>query len=63
MTAIERVVFDCNVYFQALISPSGPARRLIELAADGRLEVYGSTTVLEELKDVVVRPNLRRKLP
>lgn len=38
----ERVVFDCNVYFQALISPAGPAGRLFALAAVQLVELFVS---------------------
>jgi hypothetical protein len=31
----ERVVFDCGVYFQALIAPSGPAGKCFAAATDG----------------------------
>lgn len=58
MTTPERVVFDCNVFFQALISPRGPARRLLGMAADGDLSLFVSAQSLDELSDVVSRPHL-----
>ena len=61
MTAVERVVFDCNVLFQALVSPGGPARKLVELAGEGTLALYSSSYVLDELKDVVSRPKIQKQ--
>jgi hypothetical protein len=40
MTVGQRVVFDCSVLFQALVSPGGPARRLVEFANDGTLSHF-----------------------
>lgn len=61
MTGPERVVFDCNVYFQALISPSGPARKLVEFAVQDRLRVFASSYVIDELRDVTSRPQIVAK--
>lgn len=49
MTAALRFVFDCSVLFQALISPTGPARRLLRTVSEGRTELFPSAYVLEEL--------------
>ena len=56
-----RVVFDCNVYFQAFLSESGPAGRLLQGVHDGRLKLYLSQLVLDELRDVLARPHLVQK--
>lgn len=61
MTAPERVVFDCNIYFQALTSPRGPARRVLEYATTGRVSLFTSTYTLDELQDVAARPHILRK--
>ncbi len=61
MNDSERVVFDCNVYFQALISPGGPAGEAFKAAKDRRLTLYVSATVLSELSDVCSRPHLVEK--
>ncbi|MEX2169114.1 MAG: putative toxin-antitoxin system toxin component, PIN family [Pirellulales bacterium] len=61
MTRPERVVFDCNVYFQAVISASGPANRLLRLAAEGRLTLYASTYILDELRVLTSDPRVRMK--
>lgn len=57
----ERVVFDCNVYFQALISPAGPAGRLFALAAVQRVELFLSDYVLTELRELTAEPKVRHK--
>jgi putative PIN family toxin of toxin-antitoxin system len=58
MKTPERVVFDCNVYFQAFISEGGPAGRLLQAVHDGRLVLFLSQFVLDELKDVLARPHI-----
>ena len=57
-----RVVFDCNLYVQALRSPLGPAGRCIQLALDGKISLFISPTILEELRDVTSRPKVVAKL-
>lgn len=61
MTVPDRVVFDCNVYFQAAISPTGPARRLLQLALEGKATLYASEYVLEELSSLVHDPRIKSK--
>jgi putative PIN family toxin of toxin-antitoxin system len=61
MNTPERVVFDCNVYFQALISPTGPARQLFRYAASGQLQLFVSPAILDELQEVITRAAIRRK--
>jgi putative PIN family toxin of toxin-antitoxin system len=56
MNTAERVVFDCNVYFQALIGPTGPAGECLQAAKKGKLSLYASRIVLAELRDVCLRP-------
>jgi predicted nucleic acid-binding protein len=33
----ERVVFDCNVFFQAFVSATGPAGELLNAVSDKKL--------------------------
>ena len=47
-----RVVFNCNVYLQAMISPNGPAARCLELARQGAMKVVVSDYVLAEIRDL-----------
>lgn len=61
MKRIERVVFDCNVYFQAFVSSTGPAGRLLEAVNDKSLSLYLSEFVLDELRDVLNRPHIVAK--
>lgn len=58
MNPPERVVFDCGVFFQALIAPNGPAGRCLALAASGDLALFVSEFVIGEFRDVCARPNL-----
>jgi putative PIN family toxin of toxin-antitoxin system len=57
----ERAVFDCNVFFQALASPHGPAARLLDFATRGRLALYASSYTLRELSDVACRRHIVKK--
>ena len=47
----ERVVFDCNIYFQALISPNGPAGACLTAAQQGRLQLFVTEHVIQELTE------------
>jgi putative PIN family toxin of toxin-antitoxin system len=61
MDSTERVVYDCNIYFQALISPRGPAGACVTAAFDGRVVLFCSTTVVKEIRRTAQRPELSRK--
>ena len=54
----ERVVFDCNVYLQALISSRGPAAACFDAARSGRVALHYSDFVIAEFRDVAQRPRL-----
>jgi putative PIN family toxin of toxin-antitoxin system len=51
------VVFDCNVFAQALINPRGPAGACVSAAQAHRVRVFVSNHLLRELRE------LPRKLP
>jgi putative PIN family toxin of toxin-antitoxin system len=61
MTLPERVVFDCNVFFQALTSPLGPAGRLLSYASSGIVSLYVSEGAFDELRGVTARPYIAQK--
>ena len=56
-----RAVYDCNIYFQALISPRGPAARCLEVAANGTVDLWQADFVFDELVAVCQRPRLVRR--
>ncbi len=62
MISPAQVVFDCNTLLQALASPDGPAGRCVQLAIDGKLDLFLSPIVLDELRDVASRPKVIAKL-
>ena len=55
------VVFDCNLFLQAAISPRGPAFACLSLVERGSLRLIISPEVLSEARDVLNRPELTRK--
>lgn len=61
MTTKQRVVFDCNVCFQALTSPRGPAGELFVRATEGQFELFVSSHLFGELSDVAARPKIIKK--
>lgn len=52
------------VFFQALVRPGGPAARcFIDFVEAGRLTLYVSDPILDEVRDVLGRPAIRAKNP
>lgn len=49
---LNRVVFDCNVYAQALINPKGPAGACLVAAQDGRIILFISEYVIQEIREL-----------
>ena len=58
--AVERVVFDCNIFAQTLITPSGNAGQCVERVLDGRVSLYWSDYVLEEIRRIPAKPTPKR---
>ena len=58
-----RAVFDCMLFLQAVTNEAGPAFACFQLVDEGRLTLCLSPAILAEVKDVLGRPNIRRKFP
>lgn len=58
-----RVVYDCVVFLQGLIKESGPGAECLELFEDGKIELFISDAVLNEIGDVLTRPDLQHRFP
>lgn len=56
-----RLVLDTNVAISAVLGSSAPTR-LIELAAEGALELFTSEALLAELAAVIDREHISRRL-
>ncbi len=56
------VVFDCMVFVQAIAS-RGSAHRCFEEVTSGTMRLLSSVDTLQELRNVLERPELQRKLP
>lgn len=50
--ALERVVFDCNVFAAGLINPSGSAGECIERVLGGELMLFWSDFVIAEIRRI-----------
>jgi putative PIN family toxin of toxin-antitoxin system len=48
----QRVVFDCVIFAQALISETGPAAQCLELARSGTVRLVWSDYVLAEIREL-----------
>ena len=56
-------VFDCTVFLQAATKSTGPAAACLALVDGGRVRLFVSANVLEEVHDVLSRPAIRKKFP
>ena len=57
----NRVVFDCMIFLQGAASSQGPAALCLHLAELGHVELCVSSDVLNEIRDVLTRPQLQRR--
>ena len=58
---IVKAVFDCNVFWQIFFSETGIGSKCWKLVTDGNVELFVSNEILEELKDVLTRPETQRR--
>jgi putative PIN family toxin of toxin-antitoxin system len=58
-----RVVFDCNLFLQGIANRNSPARKALRLFFDGRISLFVSEPIIRELRDVLNRAEVRRRLP
>ncbi len=56
-----RIVFDCMVFLQALISKQSIAFRLFEYLDENAFTLFVSNEILDEMNDVLNRPYIRAK--
>ena len=54
-----RIVVDTNVLVAALVHPSGPCGRLLDLVLDGVVEACVDARLIAEYSDVLRRPKFR----
>ena len=53
---MKRVVFDCMIYLQAAANATGPVGKCVDLAEDGKLDLYLSIAITAEVRDVLTWP-------
>lgn len=56
-------VFDCNVFVQALLNPKSIAAQCLDVVRRGDVKLFISKETLAEIRDVVSRPNIIKRLP
>lgn len=58
-----RVVFDCNLFVQGIANRNSPARQALRLFFNGDISLFVSEPIIREVRNVLSRPEIRRKLP
>jgi putative PIN family toxin of toxin-antitoxin system len=58
-----RVILDCNAFFQAFLSPEGPAAACLALAEQKQITLVTSRDILTETRGVLNRPFVREREP
>ena len=54
-----RIVLDTNVIISALLTPSGPPAKIINLVLDGTIKLAYNNEILDEYMDVLFRKELK----
>lgn len=63
LTSIFRVVFDCNIFVQALLNRNGIAAQCWRLVRAGDVRLFASKDTLAEVREVMQRPHILARLP
>ena len=63
MNLETRVVFDCMIFLQAIVSDLGSSFACFERVRSGEAKLLVSPEILFEVRDVLKRPKLRNKWP
>ena len=59
---VYRATFDTNIFVRSLIQKDNLANYLISLWLEGRFVLVLSQAIVDEVRDVLLRPTLMRKL-
>src|SRR4051812_49118882 len=57
------VVFDCNVYVQAISRMNGPAAAALRLIEENRITLHLSKPILREIRRTLQYPEIRQRNP
>ena len=58
-----RAVFDCNIFIQVLLNPKSVAAKCFDLVLDGKIILFVSKAILDEVCEVIFRPKIISRLP
>jgi predicted nucleic acid-binding protein len=58
-----KVVFDCMIFLQATANEDSPAAAALDLLDAGEIKLYVSEPILEEVRKVLNRDEVRAALP
>jgi putative PIN family toxin of toxin-antitoxin system len=59
---LPRVVYDCNVYIQAIISPNGPSGHCLQRFRNGEVQLFISAFLLIEIRESVLKISPRYRI-
>ena len=62
-TGSPGVVFDCNVFLQAVANDESAVAKALDFLEAGLITLFVSEPILREVRDVLTRPKLRRQMP
>jgi uncharacterized protein len=60
---VPAVVFDCNIFLQAVVNPKGAAGVCKAMVDSGEVNLFISIEVLTEMIEVLSRPRVRQLTP
>jgi putative PIN family toxin of toxin-antitoxin system len=53
---VHKVIFDCNIFAQALMNPIGPAGACVQAAFNGQITLFIADFVISEIRDLPNKP-------